>query len=90
MYNNERMCVQKLKPNHVKGLNLLANYNDKNYRNKLKAAFYKNKLWDQNKVIYYTYMQNPNKSLIPRTPYSVLQNSNLPIDILQKELENTP
>jgi hypothetical protein len=82
---NERICVQKFLPQHA---HIVDNINKSSGggHTKLAAAFYKNKLWPKNSVIYVSF--SAKKIDIPITKISEMDTTNGPVDPLQLKYSN--
>jgi len=89
-----RICVEKALPEHKNTLQGLKNIsNSEKHFDKLKAAFYTEKLWRPNSTIRIKFLENPPYT-IQRTPLKFILNTKdengelLKIDPLQKVVSN--
>jgi hypothetical protein len=86
---NLRICVEKLLPSHAQHLvNMKHNSNSEDHFQKLRAAFFADKIWPKGAKITYAFIGTGNQ--IPRTSLDTLENRRghngqaLEIDPLQK------
>ena len=91
-----RICVEKMLPQHQNILNeIKMTSNSEKHFEKLKAAFYTQKLWQPNSTIRIKFLQNPPSNL-ERTPLNRILNAKdaygnlLKVDPLQKVVNNMP
>jgi hypothetical protein len=79
----QRICVQRILPSHQD------HYNSIKHDPRLRAAFFKSKIWDAHSIITIGFLDKPSANQ-PKTSLKDMENVGQRIDPLQKQLQNTP